>query len=75
MSFSLRVACRCKQRAVGFKRLEAAGGNQSAEVLLIELKQKMGVLPAGTQINSRVLGSGRKDEEAIEVEEIRDEKK
>jgi len=58
-----------------FKRLEAAGGAQSAEVLLIELKQKMGVLPAGTQVNSRVLGSGRKDEEAIEVEEIHDEKK
>ena len=59
-----------------FKRLEAAGGNQSAEVLLIELKQKMGVLPAGTQVNSRVLGAGRNaDEETIEVEEIHDEKK
>ena len=58
-----------------FKRLEAAGGAQSAEVLLIELKQKMGVLPAGTQVNSRVLGAGRNDEEAIEVEEIHDEKK
>ena len=60
-----------------FKRLEAAGGNQSAEVLLIELKQKMGVLPPGTQVNNnRVLSSGRKaDEEAIEVEEIHDEKK
>jgi phage shock protein A len=59
-----------------FKRLEAAGGNQSAEVLLIELKQKMGVLPAGTEVNSnRVLGAGRKAEEAFEVEEINDEKK
>jgi len=60
-----------------FKRLEAAGGNQSAEVLLIELKQKMGVLPPGTQINNnRVLGAGRKaDEEAVEVEEIHDENK
>jgi phage shock protein A len=59
-----------------FKRLEAAGGNQSAEVLLIELKQKMGVLPAGTQINSRALGAGQNaQEEAIEVEEIHDENK
>src|SRR5215208_514143 len=41
-----------------FKRLEAAGGNQSAEVLLIELKQKMGMLPAGTEVkNNRVLGA------------------
>jgi phage shock protein A len=59
-----------------FKRLEAAGGSQSAEVLLIELKQKMGVLPAGTQVNSRVLGTGRKaEEEVVEVEEIHDENK
>jgi phage shock protein A len=58
-----------------FKRLEAAGGNQSAEMLLIQLKQKMGVLPAGTTINNRALGSGRQAEEAIEVEEIHDEKK
>jgi phage shock protein A len=59
-----------------FKRLEAAGGSQSAEVLLIELKQKMGVLPAGTQVNSRVLGAGRKaEEEVVEAEEIHDENK
>ena len=60
-----------------FKRLEAAGGSQSAEVLLIELKQKMGVLPAGTQVsNNRALGTGRKpEEEVVEVEEIHDENK
>ena len=60
-----------------FKRLEAAGGNQSAEVLLIELKQKMGVLPAGAQVsNNRVLGAGRKaEEEVVEAEEIHDENK
>src|SRR3954453_2212999 len=59
-----------------FKRLEAAGGNQSAEMLLIQLKQKMGVLPSGTQLNNRALGAGAKQEEdAIEVEEIHDEKK
>jgi phage shock protein A len=60
-----------------FKRLEAAGGNQSAEVLLIELKQKMGILPPATAVrDSRALGTGRNaEEEAIEVEEIHDENK
>jgi phage shock protein A len=61
-----------------FKRLEAAGANQSAEMLLIQLKQKMGVLPAGTQLNNKALGAGaqaRPEEEAVEVEEIHDENK
>jgi hypothetical protein len=45
-------------------------------VLLIELKQKMGVLPPATAVNNnRVLGAGRKAEEAVEVEEIHDENK
>jgi phage shock protein A len=64
--------------AKDFKRLEAAGGEQSAEMLLIQLKQKMGVLPAGTQLNNRALGAGtqaRPEEEAVEVEEIHDENK
>src|SRR5882672_5186951 len=62
--------------AKDFKRLEAAGGNQSAEMLLIQLKQKMGVLPAGTQLNNKALGAGQQgEEEAIEVEEIHDENK
>jgi phage shock protein A len=62
--------------AKDFKRLEAAGGNQSAEMLLIQLKQKMGVLPAGAVASSKALGAGRQaEEEAIEVEEIHDENK
>jgi phage shock protein A len=62
--------------AKDFKRLEAAGGNQSAEMLLIQLKQKMGVLPPGAVTNSKALGAGgRAEEEAIEVEEIHDENK
>lgn len=62
--------------AKDFKRLEAAGGNQSAEMLLIQLKQKMGVLPPGAVTSSKALGAGgRADEEAIEVEEIHDENK
>ena len=62
--------------AKDFKRLEAAGGNQSAEMLLIQLKQKMGVLPAGAVASSKALGAGRQaEEEAVEVEEIHDENK
>jgi phage shock protein A len=62
--------------AKDFKRLEAAGGNQSAEMLLIQLKQKMGVLPPGALANSKALGAGQHaEEEDIEVEEIHDEKK
>jgi phage shock protein A len=62
--------------AKDFKRLEAAGGNQSAEMLLIQLKQKMGVLPPGAVASSKALGAGQHaEEEDIEVEEIHDEKK
>ena len=53
-------------------------GAQSAEMLLIQLKQKMGVLPAGTQLNNKALGAGAQampEEEAVEVEEIHDENK
>src|SRR6266480_2681669 len=60
-----------------FKRLEAAGGNQSAEVLLIQLKQKMGVLPAGSPVANKALGAGRQaaeEEEAVDVE-IHDDNK
>jgi phage shock protein A len=63
--------------ASDFKKLEAGGANISAEMQLIALKQKMGVLSAGagTQLN-KALGAGQhRDEEAIEVEEIHDEKK
>jgi phage shock protein A len=59
-----------------FKRLEAAGGNQSAEVLLIQLKQKMGVLPAGSTVASKALGAGQQaaEEEPVDVE-IHDDSK
>ncbi|HJQ12387.1 MAG TPA: PspA/IM30 family protein [Gemmatimonadaceae bacterium] len=60
-----------------FKRLEASHGNQSAEMLLIQLKQKMGVLPAGAATTNKALGAGaqQQEEEAVEVEEIHDDKK
>ncbi len=45
-------------------------------MLLIQLKQKMGVLPAGTVQSNKALGAGAQGEgDALEVEEIHDEKK
>ena len=62
--------------ANNFKKLEAGGANISAEMQLIALKQKMGVLAAGTQANNKALGSGKRaEEESVEVEEIPDETK
>ncbi|MFN2637631.1 MAG: PspA/IM30 family protein [Gemmatimonadaceae bacterium] len=62
--------------ANSFKRLESGGQAISAEMQLIALKQKMGVLPAGTQLNNKALGAGqRAEEESVEVEEIHDENK
>jgi phage shock protein A len=59
-----------------FKKLESGGAAISAEMQLLQLKQKMGVLSAGTQLNNRALNAGqRQDEESVEVEEIHDEKK
>jgi phage shock protein A len=59
-----------------FKKLEAAGGQASADILLIQLKQKMGVLPAGATTASKALGAGSQqhEEEAVDVE-IHDENK
>src|SRR6266481_49245 len=58
-----------------FKKLEAGGANISAEMQLIALKQKMGVLPPANA-NNKALNAGRQqEEEAIEVEEIHDENK
>jgi phage shock protein A len=63
--------------ANNFKKLEAGGANISAEMQLIALKQKMGVLAAGTQASNKALGSGKRaqEEESVEVEEIPDETK
>jgi len=62
--------------ASDFKRLEAAGGNASADILLIQLKQKMGVLPAGAATANKALAAGAQqhEEEAVDVE-IHDDNK
>lgn len=41
-----------------FKQLERAAGGASADVQLLQLKQRMGMLPAGAPTASRQLGAG-----------------
>jgi len=41
-----------------FKQLERAAGGSSADYQLLQLKQRMGVLPAGAAAPSRQLGAG-----------------
>jgi phage shock protein A len=41
-----------------FKQLERASGGASADVQLLQLKQRMGMLPAGAPTASRQLGAG-----------------
>lgn len=62
-----------------FKQLERSTGGVSADMQLLALKQKMGMLPAGAPQQKRQLGAGGgpvEDAVAAEVEEIPgDEKK
>jgi phage shock protein A len=60
-----------------FKALEKAHGAASADAQLIALKQKMGMLPAGSAPDQRQLGAGASSAEDIhaEVEEVHDEKR
>jgi phage shock protein A len=54
-----------------FKRLESGSGSATADMQLLALKQKMGLVGGGTA--SKQIGAGA-EEEAVEVEEISDEK-
>ena len=45
-----------------FKQLEKVAGGLSAEGQLLQLKQKMGVLPPGTAPESKQLGAGKKSD-------------
>ncbi len=60
--------------ASDFKRLESGSGSATAEMQLVALKQKMGMLGAGGQAPSRALGAGAGDE-AVEIRDISEEKK
>ena len=55
-----------------FKRLESGAGSATADVQLIALKQKMGLI--GTGASKQISAGGTASEEAVEVEEISDEK-
>ena len=63
--------------ASDFKRLEAGAGNASADMQLIALKQKMGILGSGKQLDNKALGSGGRagEEMHAELEELSDESK
>lgn len=41
-----------------FKQLESSAGDATTDLQLLQLKQKMGVLPAGESVNTRQLGAG-----------------
>jgi phage shock protein A len=58
-----------------FKQLEKGAAAGSVDVQLLALKQKMGMLPAGSP-DKKALGAGRVDEETVhaEIEESSDKK-
>ena len=59
-----------------FKRLESGSGSATAEMQLIALKQKMGMLGAGAQGPSKALGSGAgAAEDAAEIRQVPEGKK
>ena len=67
------------QLASQFKQLEAGAGSVNADAQLLALKQKMGMLPAGSSGSSRQLGAGEgtqrplgENEEEAELEELPD---
>jgi phage shock protein A len=63
-----------------FKQLERGAASTSVDMRLIELKQKMGMLPAGAPPSQRQLGTGGnadRDEETVhaEIDDTDNEKK
>ena len=60
-----------------FKQLERGAAAGTVDVQLLALKQKMGMLPAGSAAEKKQLGAGRSDEETVpaEIEHEADEKK
>jgi phage shock protein A len=60
--------------ASDFKQLEKSAGGLSADQALLALKQKMGMLPAGSGGSPRQIGAG-KDEEVVSAEIERDDEK
>ena len=64
-----------------FKQLERGAGSASIDVRLLELKQKMGMLPANATPDRRQLGTGgragaqQEEEVHAEIEDVTEEKK
>jgi len=63
--------------ASDFKVLEKGAGAASADMQLIALKQKMGVLPAGAPGSNKQIGAGNSNEETVhaEIEDTEEQKK
>jgi phage shock protein A len=58
-----------------FKQLEKSVAASSVDARLLELKQKMGVLPAGSSPSARQIGAGKTDAVHAEFEELHEDKK
>ena len=54
--------------AKDFKQLEKSAGSMSADMQLLALKQKMGMLPASSAAQNKALGAGQRDEETVHAE-------
>jgi len=54
--------------AKDFKQLEKSAGSMSADMQLLALKQKMGMLPSGAPAQNKALGAGQRDEETVHAE-------
>lgn len=52
-----------------FKQLERSAGGASADIQLLQLKQRMGVLPAGAPVASRQLAAGAAEQPVAAVEQ------
>src|ERR1044071_2443742 len=59
-----------------FKQLEKVAGSATVDSQLLALKQKMGMLPAGTSAEQRKIGAGSKDEETVnaDIEDTRNKR-
>ena len=51
-----------------FKQLERGAGTVSVDTQLLALKQKMGMLGAGTSAPAKALGAGQRDDEVVPAE-------
>lgn len=60
-----------------FKQLEKGAATASVDSQLLALKQKMGMLPAGSSPQSKALNPGQRGDETVhaEIEQTRDEDK